>query len=111
MQGPSPGPLTLPAAEDFRHGRVHAPELDARWRPAAQPSAVVAMIQGIGEHPGHYEHVLAALGARGDSYLTVDDDRGDTGEALSHDSAVDEAEKGQVLSDLLDQLDRHLPQA
>jgi lysophospholipase len=72
MQSPFSGPLTVPAAEDFRHGRAHAPELFVRWRPAPEPRAVVAVIHGFGEHSGRYEHVFAALGARGYSCLAVD---------------------------------------
>ena len=72
MQSPLSGPLPPPPAEDFRHGRAHAPELYVRWRPAAEPRALVAVIHGFGEHSGRYEHVFAALGARGYSCLAVD---------------------------------------
>src|SRR5215212_8340458 len=31
------------------------------WEPDAEPKAVIALIHGLGEHTGHYEHVAKAL--------------------------------------------------
>ena len=48
------------------------PELYARWRPAPDERAAVLVVHGYGEHSGRYEHVFAALNARGYSCLGFD---------------------------------------
>ena len=42
------------------------------WRPAPAARGAVLVIHGFGEHVGRYDHVFAALNARGYSCLGVD---------------------------------------
>ncbi|MEC9047293.1 MAG: lysophospholipase [Planctomycetota bacterium] len=48
------------------------PELYSVWRPAPAARGAVLVIHGFGEHVGRYDHVFAALNARGYSCLGVD---------------------------------------
>ena len=48
------------------------PKLFARWQPAANERGAVLVVHGYGEHSGRYEHVFAALNARGYSCLGID---------------------------------------
>ncbi|MDP2623608.1 MAG: lysophospholipase [Actinomycetota bacterium] len=43
-----------------------------RWRPTGDPRSAVVLVHGIAEHAGRYEHVGAALAARGHDVRATD---------------------------------------
>jgi acylglycerol lipase len=42
------------------------------WRPQAEPRAVIALVHGLGEHTGRYQHVAEALNAAGFAMIGFD---------------------------------------
>jgi alpha-beta hydrolase superfamily lysophospholipase len=53
---------------DGHGGRLHVQE----WEPAADPTHVVVIAHGYGEHIGRYEHVASAFGAGGALVVGLD---------------------------------------
>jgi len=91
------GSTPLPAREDFRFLREGCPDLFARWRPCADPRALVVVIHGFGEHSGRYEHVFKALG--GCRYATLAIDLRGFGQSGGHRAYID------VFDDYLDDVE------
>src|SRR4051794_39270056 len=82
---------------ELRRGRRGADRLARWWTPAGPPVAGLALVHGINEHSGRYEHVGDGLAARGIDVLAFDlPGHGRSGGRRGHvdrfDDLLDEAE-------------------